>query len=123
MMGGQQRLTPSAPLPLTHYGRIKPIGNLGQALERRFDRLAQDLRSETGRERVDRLHDLDLGNVLGRHDMVGMHHVKLAAEAIDPAADRARLSERKGAQQIVLARVEKYEVDETGRIGTAYLIR
>ena len=122
VMGGAQSLRPSFPLPLLEDRGIDPFRQLGQPLERRLDRFAQDLGRQAGGHGIDRLHDLDLGELFFRHDMVGMDHAELAAEAIDAAADRARLPERQGLQQIILARVEEHEVDEAGRVGAAHLV-
>ena len=123
MMGSAQRFHPAFPLPLLEDGRIDPFGKRGQPLKGGFDRLAQHLGRKAGGHRIDRLDDLDRGELLFRHDMVGMDHVEFAAEAVDAAADRAGLAERQGLQQIILARVEEDEVDETGRVGAVHLVR
>jgi hypothetical protein len=54
--------------------------------------------------------------------VVGVDHVELAAEALDAAADRTHLAERQGPQQVVLTRVEEYEIDVAGRIRAAHLV-
>src|SRR6185369_4909659 len=65
---------------------------------------------------------LQLRDLLDRHDMVGMHHVELVAEAIDPAADRPPFADRQVLQEPVIAGIEENEIDEPGPVTAAHPI-
>ena len=71
---------------------------------------------------MDGLDRLQAGEVGKRRDVVGMDHLHLAAETLDPAADNQRLALGQYLVQVVLAGVEEHQMEEAGVVGAAHLV-
>ena len=93
MQGAQRRLE-ARPLQQQRTGRLQPLVEGRQAFERSLHGLGEDAGVEPLGQAVDGLDGRQRGEILGRHDAFGMHHLQMSVPHFELARDPARGAER-----------------------------
>ena len=93
-MQGAQGLGEARPPAQDEAVRVLPLGQVGQALQRRLDGLAEHAGEEPLGQGIDGLDQRHGGEGLAVHDPVGVHHLQAAVPELEPARHEARRAER-----------------------------
>ena len=95
-------------------GGVLPFRELGQAMKRQIERLAQLVRVQPFGERIDRIDQRQPGKARRIDHAVGMHHLQMAIVERCYARNVARLALGEELLQIILARVEISDGERVG---------
>ena len=106
MMHSPQRLGEAWKAVALEPRGILPLGQIGQAMERNLDCLAQLVWMQPLGEGIDRIDQRQLGKAGCIHHTVGMHHLQMAIVERRDAGNVAGLAFGKELLQIIPARIE-----------------
>ena len=122
MMQGRQRLAERRPFLLAQPGFVLPLRQHRHAAERRFGRLAHDVRAEALGQGIDRLDQRQFGDVGFRDHVVRMHHLEHSVVERGCAGQVAPLANRQQLLQEILACVKVGQRDVAGLVACINLV-
>ena len=102
---------------------VQPLGQLGNFLQRRGDRLAQHPRPHSQRRRINRLKQRQLLQSFGLDDIGGMVHLCAFAVEVHAAAHKTRFPDRQPLEKVTRLHVKKHQINFTGFVKTMHDIR
>ena len=105
-----QGLCPGGPVLPSLLGRVEPLRQERQALDRGMDGLADHLEAEARRQGIDRLDGFQALGFLRPGDVIGVGHLQAVVEDLDLAADHPGLPRRQRPGQVVAVDVEEHEL-------------
>jgi hypothetical protein len=117
-----QTLPPTAPALARFQRLINPFGQVGRQGEGGLGRAAHDAGGQTRSERIDRLQQILVGNLVRRRNQVGMNDLHFRAETLRLARHHPARPLRQHAAQIIGLRVKKRQVQKARLVAQAHLI-